>query len=358
MPSDPRRPRRAATTVLAPSVLALVTLVGCGGDDPSDQPVAGQTSTAEPGSAEPTPSPVESAFPSRESGPTPLPDIDETGGGAFAAGRLDVRLVDTSRGTAGGVGSEPKEDRTLPVRVLYPARGTPGAEAEEDLPAADGRFPLFVFAHGLGGNGPAYEELVRPLAEAGYVVALPTFPLSSGRNPSYLDVVNQPTDVSFVLDELLEEPEVASSVDGEQVAVGGHSLGAATSWGITYVEGLVDDRVDAMVSFAGARLDLGEGGYAMERAVPTLVVHGRQDATLPFSGSAEAFGDLAGPAYFLRLRGAGHTDLFAGREAAVVVEATRAFLDAWLRDRPAALARVGDRVEEAGVGTWATRNTD
>ena len=44
-------------------------------------------------------------------------------------------------------------------------------------------FPLIVFSHGFGASGPAYAFLLEMFVREGYVIAAPTFPLSSGGAP-------------------------------------------------------------------------------------------------------------------------------------------------------------------------------
>ena len=121
--------------------------------------------------------------------------------------------------------------------LLYPAAGDVPATTEpvDDAAVADGTFPLVVFSHGWLASGPAYEVRIKEWARAGYIVAAPTFPLSSGAGGMLGDYVNQPADVSFVIDELLALPDddpLAGHVDADAVAAAGHSLGAITTIGV------------------------------------------------------------------------------------------------------------------------------
>ena len=115
-----------------------------------------------------------------------------------AVGVVTRTLVDASRPTPRS-GDQPRHPgRTLETTIWYPALGTAGATTEGAAPdVAGGPYPLIVFAHGLGGTPAAYESVVTRLAAAGYVVAAPRFPLSSGGGtgpPDAADVVNQPGD--------------------------------------------------------------------------------------------------------------------------------------------------------------------
>src|SRR5215203_1306470 len=82
-------------------------------------------------------------------------------------------------------------------------------------------------------------------ADAGYVVAAPAFPHTNDENPPpYLieDVVNQPADISFGLDELLAR----GLGDGNRVGVGGYSLGAETALAVGLHPRYADPRVRAV----------------------------------------------------------------------------------------------------------------
>src|SRR3954454_20884127 len=73
------------------------------------------------------------------------------------------------------------------------------------VPRAGANAPLIVFGHGAWGHPRKFTRLFAHWADAGYVVAGPSFPHTNDEDPPpYLldDVVNQPADVSFVIDEL------------------------------------------------------------------------------------------------------------------------------------------------------------
>ncbi|MDP3893405.1 alpha/beta hydrolase family protein, partial [Nocardioides sp.] len=277
--------------------------------------------------------------------------------GRYAVGRDDLVLVDPTRGTDPRGRQAARPDRTLPVRMLYPRAGDAGTTVGDGAEALRGRFPLMVFSHGLGSNGAEYEELMGAVAAAGYVVALPTHPLSSGTGGSYLDVVNQPEDVTFVIDSLLSLSgrSLAGAIDRRRIAVAGHSLGAVTSVGVTFHDRLRDDRVDAAIGYAGAQFDLGEGDYSDRPATPLLLVHGTRDRVLGIGQSDTIFEASRGPVDFLRLRGAGHVDIFFGDQGRLLLDATLAFLDAHLRDRPAALADLPSQAGSSGFASWRSR---
>ena len=282
---------------------------------------------------------------------------------AFAVGRRDLMLVDPSRPTPADVnrGQPELPERTIPVVVLYPADGpaAAGIPAQVDAPAAPWRVPLVVFSHGLNASGDLYASLVEPLVRQGYVVALPTFPLTSGRVPMQADFVNQPGDVSFVIDELFALARDRGSwlgghVDRRRVAVAGHSLGAVTTLGAAYNDCCRDRRIDAVVSISGGPLPYPDGEYDWS-GTPLLLVHGAVDQVVPVAGSDAVFDAADGPVWYLRFREADHYGVGLGADGALTVQATIAFLDATLQGRSSALDEVPGAVASSGRADWRTR---
>jgi predicted dienelactone hydrolase len=293
----------------------------------------------------------------------------------FAVGRQDFTFVDTSRPTDAvpDRGVEARPDRTIPVIVTYPAVGDPGEPPtlrevwDEDgdpegrsavlgAEPVDGPFPLVVFAHGWMGNGASLLPLAERWARSGYVVALPTFPLSRAPIGFGGDVVNQPADVSFVLDELLglpgDEP-LAGVVDGDHVALGGHSLGSATVFRAVYSGCCTDDRIDATIAVAGGPQDAGADTYLDQPDVPMLLAHGSADF-VPVEISDAMVDFITAPVTYLRLTDGDHTNVFVGARGELFSTAVLAFLDAELRGRPEGLAGLADVVAGSGLGELRT----
>jgi predicted dienelactone hydrolase len=95
-------------------------------------------------------------------------------------------------------------------------------------PQGDGPFPLIVLAHGRTGNPNKFTQLTTAWASAGLVVAAPVFPLTSNQTAFETDgdYVNQPADVSFVIDQLVARSDdsvgpLAGRVDEEHIGVTG-----------------------------------------------------------------------------------------------------------------------------------------
>ncbi|MCB1016515.1 MAG: hypothetical protein KDB10_15605 [Acidimicrobiales bacterium] len=214
--------------------------------------------------------------------------------------RTDV-LVDPTRPTPGiaGTGVPAANERVLETTYTFPD--------------ADGPFPLIVFAHGHNGHPRKFGELFAAWAGAGFVVAAPAFPLSNDEVPgaaSPLDLSEQPGDVSAVLSEALrrnDEPgdPLAGRIDPERLAVGGLSLGGATTYLAAFDDCCRDERFDAAMVLDGLRPD--PSGLDLAIGLPLLVVHADADPVAPYAPAAEAFAAAAAPTYLLTL----HEDVHA-----------------------------------------------
>lgn len=275
------------------------------------------------------------ASPSRHSGP-------------FAVGVRTVTFVDPSRPTPASNGVPAKPSRTLVTTIFYPARGPAGGPDIRDAPAAvhQGRFPLIVFSHGFTASGPAYGPIVRRFTQAGYVVAAPTFPLSSGGapgGPAIGDYVNQPGDVSFVIDRMLRLDRDRHSglthlLSRHRIGVAGHSLGAITTLGLLNTC-CIDRRIDAAVSISGIELPFPGGSFTYQRRTPLLLLHGDADGTVPYVGSTNAYAHAGAPKFLVTLLGASHVPFF-GAPGEVIVHSMTDFFDRYLKHRRGSLNRL------------------
>lgn len=225
----------------------------------------------------------------------------------YPVASITLTFVDSTRVTPSNGSFPGAKSRTLPTLVLYPVTTNRGP------------FPLVVFSHGFTANGPAYAPLLRQWAAHGFVVAAPTFPLSSQNapgGPTILDYRNQPGDVSFVITEMLREAgDPQSPLHGliarNRVAVAGHSLGAITTLAVAYNSCCRDSRVDAAVPISGIMLPFGSGTtWFTGPAVPLLLIHGNADGTVPYVSSVNSYSAASPPKYFMTLLGAPHTPFF------------------------------------------------
>lgn len=240
------------------------------------------------------------------------------------------------------------EVRNASYRFKDGRRASRLVEAEVHYPDGSGALPLVIVAHGLGGSGPRYSELSRSIAAAGFVVAAPTFPVSS--SPMDLGAVseeagNQTADLTFVIDQLLRLNRTVSAVlhrriDPGRIAIAGHSMGAQTVLLSGFHPCCHDARVRAAVVIAGY-LSGGVGPYAAAAGLPVLFVHGDRDEIIPLAAGRAAYAALSAPKHFVTVLDGDHRlGIFSGEErlgalTAVVVDFLAAELkgDAAARDR-------------------------
>ncbi len=126
-------------------------------------------------------------------------------------------------------------NRDVPVKIFYPK-------------AAEGRFPVIVFSHGLGGSRDGYPYLGRHWASHGYVcvylqhIGSDSSVWQGGKNfmaemkkaaanPS--NSLNRPLDVRFAIDRIAklnqEDGTFKGKLDMDRIGMAGHSFGAYTT---------------------------------------------------------------------------------------------------------------------------------
>jgi dienelactone hydrolase len=312
----------AAKTRPLSTLLAALTVVlaACGGPAGNDGSTGGTTASI---SAETT---SKEAAPS-DAGPSDPLEVDVS----------TETFVDTSRPTAAGTETSARDERSLVTRIAHPTSGGP--------------YPLIVLSHGLTGHPDEYADTVPMWASDGFVVVSPTFPLTNREVPGAFgnlsDVANQPGDISFVIDQILEvnaDPAnpLHGLVDPDAIGVVGHSLGGATTWAISFNTATHDPRVDSAVIFAGLTLPMPEGEFTFDSGLPLLVLHGDKD-DVPLDSDLAAYEQAVPPKWFVTLHGADHVPPFTDDRSPYDELVTQTVLDFWhgtLDDDERALERV------------------
>jgi len=241
-------------------------------------------------------------------------------------------------------------------RPLCNAAGPGGEPDAPPLRARHGHdFPLIVFSHGFGASGPAYRPVLEPFVRQGYVIAAPTFPLSSGGapgGPKLGDYANQPADVSFVLTRMLRLARghgfLAKTADRHDIGTMGHSLGAITTLGVATNSCCLDRRIDAAAAWSGIQLPFGSGTYFSKPTPPLMLTHGDADGTVPYAASTAIYDRAPAPKVLLTLLGGPHT-FFIPPWFDPFVHTTTDFLDGYLKHRRSALKRLAEDGTVPGV---------
>jgi predicted dienelactone hydrolase len=225
--------------------------------------------------------------------------------GDYGVGEAELTLVDASRPTPENGSYAGADSRTLVTHLWYP-----------DEPVEDGS-PLVIYSHGFMSNREEGVYLAEALARQGYIVAAPDFPLSNGGapgGPNAADVVNQPGDVSFLIDTLTapgeNEMPFPGTVDASRIGVAGLSLGGLTSTLVGYHPRFHDDRIRAVISIAGPA-GMFTRRFFLTRAAPFLMIAGTEDAVVDFETHAAIIPDRAPQGTLVAIRGGTHI-AFAG----------------------------------------------
>jgi dienelactone hydrolase len=264
-----------------------------------------------------------------------------------AVEHLTLDLVDRTRATPAGAGLPGSDRRELVTEVHLPVGTAP--------------FPFIAFSHGLDGHPRKFTELFQAWAEAGYLVAAPAFPLSNDEVPgesTFTDLAEQPGDISFVIDQVLEASEgssgpLAGQVDADRIGVAGLSLGGATTYGVAFNDCCRDERPRAALVMDAARLAL-PGEFDLATGLPLLVMHADDDQTLPYADSESAYDEASAPKWFITLHEAVHAEPYENTPDPadeLVRAATIAFWDLYLRDDPDAEQRLIDAVTPADLAS-------
>jgi len=197
----------------------------------------------------------------------------------FDVGRRDYTFVDASRPNDARDGAHARKRRTLVTTVWFP-RG------------ALGPHPLVLYSHGYFATRRGGAYLAEWLASRGYVVAAPDHPLtrrSTAHGRTVGDVVHQPADLSFVIDQVLgwndRDRPFDGAVDLQRIGVMGLSLGGMTATLAAFHPRLRDARIRAAVSIAGPMTIFGTGFFA-HAPIPFLMLAGDEDVVIDYATNA------------------------------------------------------------------------
>ncbi|MEZ5554066.1 alpha/beta hydrolase family protein [Haliea sp.] len=225
--------------------------------------------------------------------------------------KVERDYVDTSRRTDANGDYPGAADRRLETTLWYP-------ENRESAP-----YPLLVYSHGFSSSRQEAESLAAYLASHGYIVIAPTYPLTNLRapgGPRVQDVVNQPADVRFLIDELLAASETPGNalyqqVDPERIGALGLSLGGLTSTLVAFHPEMRDPRISAALSIAGPTFVFTDVFYR-HHPLPFLMLAGDIDAIVPWEDNARPVPEQVPDGELVTLRGASHAG-FADPAAAM-----------------------------------------
>lgn len=231
--------------------------------------------------------------------------------GSLEVHRHEETFIDDSRPTDANGDYPGAESRTLEGLVWHPAS------------SASGPYPLIVYSHGFSSSREGGAYLAEQLASLGYVVVSVNYPLTNMEAPGgpYVrDVMNQPADVSFLVDTLLAQSAtpghtLEGMIDKTRIGVTGISLGGMTTTLVAYHPELRDTRIGAALSIAGPTAVFTETFFSNAQ-LPFMMLAGDIDALLPYSTNAAPVLEKIPGSQLVSLKGGSHT-AFAGTAGAL-----------------------------------------
>jgi predicted dienelactone hydrolase len=224
--------------------------------------------------------------------------------GPLPVATADRTFVDRSRPTDENGDFAGAPERTLEATLWYPD-------------GKHGPHPLVVYSHGFMSMRRENVPLAELFASHGYVVVSVDYPLTNGSAPGgpfVGDVVNQPGDVSFVIDQVLALPEgerpFAGSIDAERIGALGLSLGGLTTTLASFHPRLRDPRIRAALSIAGPA-SMFDRRFFASATLPFLMIAGTADAIVAYETNAAPIPGKVAEGALLTIEGASHAGFAA-----------------------------------------------
>src|SRR5262249_19848832 len=184
-----------------------------------------------------------------------------------------------------------------------------GGVVDAPLDASGGPYPIVLFSHGSCGYPYQSIFLTALLATRGFIVVAPPhpgntifeFPNCGTGNAQAKAFVERPKDMMFVLDQILaagQDPRSPffGAVDGNRVAMTGHSFGGLT----TFLVASQDPRIKVAVAMAPAVL--GSQHFTM----PSLIMLGNVDSVVNNPAARDAYAASSMPKLLVEIEHAGH----------------------------------------------------
>lgn len=227
--------------------------------------------------------------------------------GPWTVASVEERFVDRSRPTQANGDFAGAGQRELAGGVWYPVEAEVGAS------------PLLVFTHGFTSTHRNGAYLAEHLASHGFVVVAVDYPLThmgAPGGPMVEDVVNQPGDVSFLIDTLLGRSAVAGNaltgkIDAQRIGVFGISLGGLTSTLVAYHPRWRDPRIGAALSIAGPA-DFFTSEFFTTADLPFMMLAGDLDVLVPYATNAAPIPAKVPGAELVTIAGGAHTAFSGG----------------------------------------------
>jgi predicted dienelactone hydrolase len=236
-----------------------------------------------------------------KSSPNGSESQDRFSTGGYRLKHEKFRLVDYSRKTEAYNRFPGHHARVLKGEIWRPARmEKPG--------------PLVVYSHGFMSSRREGTYLLRFLASRGYTAVAVDHPLTSRfapDKPLVRDVANQPGDISFVIDTILQrntDPDdtLFNTIAPDKITAAGLSLGCLTTMLAGFHRELLDTRISAAICIAGPTTMFNRDFFAAN-PLPTLLIYADMDSICRYEEQAVPAKDMIPQSIMVTLKNASHT---------------------------------------------------
>lgn len=232
--------------------------------------------------------------------------------GKYEVSTMDVTLLDETRETQAH--EYFTEFNGLPYREFEATVWFPQSEEEKS-------HPLIIYSHGFMSERSDLQYILQHLSSHGYIVLAANYPLTSSASGDALlmaDVVNQPADIRFLINQITNPvtdigKTFSHLVDESRIGVMGYSLGGLASTLAAYHPIHLDHRLKAVVSLAGPSAMLGEAFYSNNN-IPYMMVGGTSDEMTPYDDHAEVIPGRINNSLLVKIERGSHMG-FAGMAA-------------------------------------------
>lgn len=232
--------------------------------------------------------------------------------GKYEVSSIDFTLRDETRETQAHEYFSKFEG--LPYRQFESTVWFPKSQENE-------RYPLIVYSHGLMSERGDTNYILQQLSSRGYIVLAANYPLTSNTSGDALliaDVVNQPADISFLINRITDPTTDAGKafshlIDENRIGVMGYSLGGLTSTLAAYHPTYLDRRIKAVVSLAGPTAMLDDVFY-QTNSIPFMMVAGTSDEMVPYDDHAAIILERINNSVLVKIEQGSHMG-FAGMSA-------------------------------------------
>lgn len=218
--------------------------------------------------------------------------------GPYAVQAFDHTFIDHSRPTAANNSYPGSNNRELKATIWYPE-------------GFAGPHPLVIYSHGFMSTRTGGRYMAAGLASRGYVVVAADYPLTyrfAPGGPAVQDVIQQPGDVSFLIDatmQLSSDVRPFGAIDSDRIGAFGVSLGGLTATLAGYHPRWRDPRIAAVASVAGLSFMFTQAFFTNGQA-PFLMVGSSLDAVVEYAANAADIPERVPGSVLVTIAGGSH----------------------------------------------------